>query len=110
MDEIHTRRQHEFAVLVAVLVLGDEKGHRPITGRLLVQVDNLSLTRDSVADHDRLVVLELLLAVEHDAASGHELADDFHRRVPTRVRIRRLVLAERTPERGGGEEVRRRYG
>src|SRR5688500_7593745 len=79
VDQVHASGQHELAVLVAVLVLGDEERHRLVARRLLVEVDHLALALDAVADDDRLVVRELLLAVQDDPARGHQLADDLHR-------------------------------
>src|SRR5680860_291333 len=59
-------------VVVAPDGLHHHEGHRLALALLLVEVDDLALTREHVAHHDRLVIPELLLAVQDDPALRRE--------------------------------------
>src|SRR5947209_4476521 len=109
VDEVHPRGDHGLAGFgVLEDVLGDEERHRLALAVLLVDVGDLALALEDVADHERTVVLELLLAVEDEAALLHQRPDDLHHRVAAGVGVGRLLLGERAPV-GHGEAVCRRH-
>ena len=93
---------------VLPLRLHDDERHVRGVGLLLVEVLDPALADEHVADLDRAVVLELLLAVEHERALGEELAHHLVHRVLPAGRVGRLVLGERAPERHRERERRRR--
>src|SRR5579862_2206571 len=68
-DEVEALRDDRLAGLVVLpRRLDDHNGHDGAAGLLLVDVDDLALARQHVADLDRPVVGELLLAVQDQRA------------------------------------------
>ena len=94
---------------VLPLRLDDDERHVRGVGLLLVDVDDLALADEHVADLDRAVVLELLLTVEHERALGEQLAHDRVHRVLRRP-SGRAAGPRRTRPRTHRERERRRRG
>src|SRR5262249_49458250 len=97
--------------LVAPHGLGHDERHRAALALLLVDVDDAALAQQHVTDHDRPVVVELLLAVEDEATPGEQLPHDLVHRVLAAGRVLRLLFGEPAPElhrerpRGRGRDV-----
>src|SRR5207302_3845341 len=99
VDEVEALGDRRFAaLLVTPHGLGHEERHGAALALLLVQVDDASFADQHVADHDRPVVVELLLTVEHEAALGEQLPHHLAHRVVSAGRVLGLVLGEGTRE------------
>src|SRR5689334_4887820 len=93
MDQVEAFGDDRFAGRVVTPDrLHDDEGHRAALALTLVDVGDLAFAHEHVADHDRTVVLEFLLAVEHEAALGHQVAHHLEHRVLATGRVGRLIL------------------
>src|SRR5680860_221932 len=95
-------------LLVAPDRLGDEERHGLALALLLVEIRDLALADEHVADHERTVILELLLAVEHDPAPPEQLAHHLAHRVLAAGVVGWLVVGELAPVLHRERERRRR--
>src|ERR687898_44952 len=110
VDEVEALGDRRFAaLLVTPDGLGHDERHGAALALLLVEIDDATLADQHVTDHDRSVVLELLLAVENEPALGEELPHHLVHRVLAAGRVLGLVLGEAAPELHG-ERPRRRGG
>src|ERR687898_261049 len=99
VDEVEALGDRRFAaLLVTPDGLGHDERHGAALALLLVEIDDATLADQHVTDHDRPVVLELLLAVEHEPALGEELPHHLVHRVLAAGRVLGLVLGEAAPE------------
>src|ERR671911_906599 len=88
MDEVEALRDRRFAsLLVTPHGLGHDERHVAALALLLVEIDDAAFADQHVTDHDRSVVLELLLAVEHEPALGEELPHHLVHRVLAAGRV-----------------------
>src|ERR1700730_14100065 len=96
--------------VVAPHRLHDDEGHRAALALALVHVGDLALAHQHVAHDDRAVVLELLLAVQHQPALGEELAHHLVHRVLATGGIGWLMLSATAHVVHRGRERRRGGG